>query len=111
MMRRLMLTALAGCGLVAFGGAAQAQLTGSTVTGTLEFPVVIPPTTNFYDPGNAVFNGVPPGYDNYTASSPTVTIDGNPTFGYADGYSFITAVFSATTLTLTEDVDYLDADP
>ena len=102
---------MAACGLVGFGGAARAQLVGSTVTGTLEFPGVIPPTTNFYDPDNIVFDGVPIGYGDFIANSPTVTIDGNPTFGYADGYSFITAVFTATTLTLTEDVDYMASRP
>jgi hypothetical protein len=111
-MRRIVLTAVAVCGLAAVGGAARAQsLVGTTVTGTLEFPGVIPPTTNFYDPTNSVFDGVPIGYDDFNANGPTVTIDGNPTFGYADGYSFITAAFTVNTLTLTEDVDYMASDP
>ncbi len=101
-MRNVFLAAAAVSGLVAFGGPAQAQLLGTTVTGALEFPQATDPTENWYDPTSNPFNLVPSGFNNFTANGPTVTIDGNSEFGYNDGASFITADFSDNTLTITD---------
>jgi hypothetical protein len=101
-MRRFFLAVAIASGLAAFGVPAQAQLLGTTVTGSLVLATV--PSVNFYDPNNVIFDLVPPGYDNFTANSPTVTIDANMEFGYNDQASLITADFTDNTLTLTDTV-------
>jgi hypothetical protein len=101
-MRKVLLAVAVACGLGAVGFPAQAQLLGTTVTGTLVFPDVLP-DTNLYDPNDG-FGLNPAGFDDEKANSPTVTIDDNPEFGYSDGDSFITADFTDNTLTLTDAV-------
>jgi len=82
---------------------AQAQLIGSSVTGTLTSPPSGSP--NYFDPANGY---VPPGYPN--SSGTTVKIAGGVEFAFlagggtvaAPGVDSFTAAFSGSTLTLSE---------
>lgn len=73
----------------------QADLNGTTVTGSLLFQY---DSTNYFDPANGY---VPGGYGN--VSDFTVTIDPNtPTFGFNDGANLNVAAFAGATLTITD---------
>jgi hypothetical protein len=88
---RWVTTGVAALGFALIAGVASA----TTITGTLNFG---PGTTNYYDPANGQ---VPPGYSN--ESSPTVTLEPDATFGYADLFNIDTAGFTPTSLVLTDD--------
>jgi hypothetical protein len=75
--------------------AAFAQLTGTQVTGSLEFDGV---PINYFDPANGF---VPAGYAN--TSSPTITIAaGDNVFGFQDSYNTDTADFNGNSLTVND---------
>lgn len=78
----------------------RADLVGTQVTGTLNFPGWS--NTNFFDPG--IFGGVlVPASGLNKTEGPTVTISTTGTeFAYTDGANAITADFTGTQLTVTD---------
>ena len=85
--------------------ASAGTLIGTTVNGQVH--VVshqVAGTMNYFDPANGLAGAafVPSGFQNN--AGPTVVIDGTPTFGSEDGTNFDQANFSATTLTISDQI-------
>jgi hypothetical protein len=79
---------------------AQAELVGTTVTGTLNFATL---AFNCFDPTAGCIGGTPAG--DLNSASPTVTISATATeFGYADSANSDYADFTDNTLTIGDNV-------